>query len=115
MTRQPMLSNPVRASLVMDAPDRRRLWLMQVRTGLPGASRILRNLIRGTTQEQVNAMTAHFAAGIDGQLRQPSRPTALLEAADLKRLDELVTEAAAPSRSAVIRFLVRTHSEGLDG
>ena len=95
--------------------DRQGVWQLQVQSGVPGASRILRELIRGVTGIEVQAMKNHFQDGPDERLVRPSRPTAMLEAADLQRLDDLVKATDAPSRSAVVRFLVRRASEASHG
>jgi len=71
-------------------------------------SRILRNLIREASSATVEALQRHVAepAGSGGPLWRVIRPSLLLDAADLDQLDRLAEGTKAPSRSAVVRFLI---------
>ena len=102
------LREPVRVSLYLFQLHRQALWTLRADAGMVSESRILRNLIREASPATVEALRRHVAesTGSGDTPGQVIRPSLLLDAADLDQLDRLAEEAKAPSRSAVVRFLI---------
>lgn len=84
------------------------MWLLRSRAEMASSSRVLRGLIRNAKPSTLEAMHRHFAARspVQEPSDQPRRPSLLLDASDLERLDQLTRETEAPSRSAAARFLI---------
>lgn len=103
-----VMEQPVRVSLVLFPIHRKVLWDLRAGAGMVSSSSVLRSLIRQVSPEIVHAMQQHFAATrrVPGAFGRAARPSLLLDAIDLARLDELGMTAAAPSRSATARFLI---------
>jgi hypothetical protein len=101
------LRHPVRVSLVLYGVHRKAMWSLRSEAGMASASRVLRRLIRDVTPTTLDSMRRHFTAPTSrGALGRFARPSLLVDAADLERLDRIAEEAGAPSRSAVTRFLI---------
>jgi len=102
------MEQPVRVSLVLFPIHRKALWDLRAGAGMVSASSVLRSLIRKAPQEILHEMQQHFAETkqVPGAFGRAARPSLLLDAVDLARLDELRLAVEAPSRSATARFLI---------
>lgn len=102
------MQQPVSACLMLYELHRKALWSLQAQAGRASASSVLRELIRKATPATLKAMQQHFAQQpptAENSVR-PWRQGIALEARDLDKLDQLVSNAKARSRSAAVRFLI---------